>query len=596
MAYGQVEGLKGADFMSGKRPENTGDDAELKGLTGRLALLGYDSLSMLRKFFSAVSGGAMFLFASVREFFGIVAGGVTGLVRETKDSLRDRKERVQKLRDEAEAAKQGSRQEYIKAQVEYQGSRLFGEGGILYTAFNYIMPVLSIIFLIGVIRCGRGLEYGISVEMNGKQLGIIGSESDYENAEREVMQRIYYAGGDKPDGLSADFSLKVISGSDTVMNSVQLANAMLEASDEELTEAYGIYIDGEFVCAVNNRTIVQDALNDKLLNYNVTGNVKELSYKNKIEYIRGIFLKDSLMTPEDAAAMLTSSKYHKGVYIAQAGDTKASVCQKYNMDIETIENLNPGLGDNCRSGQMINVLEKENYLPVQYIREVETLSFLDYESIEVETSSLNVGSKSRIVKGERGEKKSVIEVTYVDGVERSRNIVSSEITKQPVMEQIGVGTYSARPASSDTKLYGTGEFGWPVNGGWISDPFMSDRNHKGLDIAADGGTEIYAAADGVVISAGWNAGGYGYVVMIAHADGYQTVYAHMSAVLVTEDQPVARGQLIGEVGTTGHSTGNHCHFEVRHLGICLDPASFLNTVDYAEDDKKKTQETEKNNE
>ncbi|MBR6243421.1 MAG: hypothetical protein IKQ90_08000, partial [Ruminococcus sp.] len=67
--------------MSGKRPENTGDDAELKGLTGRLALLGYDSLSMLRKFFSAVSGGAMFLFAAVREFFGIVAGGVTGLVR-----------------------------------------------------------------------------------------------------------------------------------------------------------------------------------------------------------------------------------------------------------------------------------------------------------------------------------------------------------------------------------------------------------------------------------------------------------------------------------------------------------------------------------
>ena len=156
--------------------------------------------------------------------------------------------------------------------------------------------------------------------------------------------------------------------------------------------------------------------------------------------------------------------------------------------------------------------------------------------------------------------------------------MASEITKQPVTEQIGIGTYTARPASTATMLYGTGEFGWPVDGGYISDPFLSDRNHKGLDIAADGGTDIYAAADGVVVSAGWNPGGYGYFVLIDHLNGYQTVYAHCSSLYASEGQTVSRGQLIAAVGTTGNSTGNHCHFEVRYLGVCYDPASYINTM------------------
>ena len=252
------------------------------------------------------------------------------------------------------------------------------------------------------------------------------------------------------------------------------------------------------------------------------------------------------------------------------------------MDLTQLENMNPNIEESCREGRMVNIMEHESYLPIQYVREIEMISFLDYETVKVETSALNVGVESVLVKGERGEKVSNVEITYVDGEEYSRKTLSAQITKEPVVEQIGVGTYSAMPASKDTKLYGTGEFSWPVDGGYISDPFGSDRNHKGLDIAADGGTDIYAAADGVVVSAGWNSGGYGYFVMIDHLTGYQTVYAHMSAVYATAGSEVMRGQLIGAVGTTGHSTGNHCHFEVRYMGVCTDPTMYLNTVDYGD--------------
>ena len=166
-------------------------------------------------------------------------------------------------------------------------------------------------------------------------------------------------------------------------------------------------------------------------------------------------------------------------------------------------------------------------------------------------------------------------MTYVDGTEESRKVLSTAITKLPVPEQIGIGTYSAQPASSRTKLSGSGQFGWPVNGGYISDHFGGERKHKGLDIAAPTGTEIYAAEGGTVYRAGYNPGGYGINVIIDHENGYRTLYGHCSDVVAYAGQVVEKGQLIAYVGSTGDSTGPHCHFEVRINNICQNPEDYL---------------------
>jgi murein DD-endopeptidase MepM/ murein hydrolase activator NlpD len=92
------------------------------------------------------------------------------------------------------------------------------------------------------------------------------------------------------------------------------------------------------------------------------------------------------------------------------------------------------------------------------------------------------------------------------------------------------------------------------------------RMHKGIDIAAPVGTPVLAAAPGVVVSAGWNSGGYGNLVEIQHPDGSLTLYAHNNRVLVRRGQQVAQGQQISEMGSTGRSTGPHCHFEVHAAG------------------------------
>lgn len=122
---------------------------------------------------------------------------------------------------------------------------------------------------------------------------------------------------------------------------------------------------------------------------------------------------------------------------------------------------------------------------------------------------------------------------------------------------------------------------WPVAGpissyyGYRTSPGgIGSTFHEGVDIAGDYGTPISATAAGIVTQAGW-VGGYGYLVEVKHADGIVTRYGHNSAVLVYEGQHVDQGSMIALMGSTGNSTGPHCHYEVRIHGEAVDPMYFL---------------------
>ena len=117
--------------------------------------------------------------------------------------------------------------------------------------------------------------------------------------------------------------------------------------------------------------------------------------------------------------------------------------------------------------------------------------------------------------------------------------------------------------------------------GTRTDPFRGGAaRHQGIDLAAAYGTPIYATADGVVTDAGYNNGGYGNLVKIDHGRGIETRYGHMSAILVRSGQRVVRGQQIGRMGSTGRSTGNHLHYEVRIDGRAVNPIPFMKSNDY----------------
>lgn len=100
------------------------------------------------------------------------------------------------------------------------------------------------------------------------------------------------------------------------------------------------------------------------------------------------------------------------------------------------------------------------------------------------------------------------------------------------------------------------------------------RFHAGLDMAAPTGSPVYATSPGAVLTAGW-CGGYGLCVTVDHGKGYVTLYGHLSAVMVQENQVIPAGQAIGRVGSTGRSTGPHLHYEIRKDGQPLDPLRHL---------------------
>ncbi len=114
-----------------------------------------------------------------------------------------------------------------------------------------------------------------------------------------------------------------------------------------------------------------------------------------------------------------------------------------------------------------------------------------------------------------------------------------------------------------------------------SDPFNHHAAmHPGIDLSGSYGTPIYATADGTVLRAGWNSGGYGNLVELDHGRGITTRYGHMSAILVSAGQHVTRGQQVGRMGSTGRSTGNHLHYEVRIDGRAVNPIPFMKSTDY----------------
>ena len=202
---------------------------------------------------------------------------------------------------------------------------------------------------------------------------------------------------------------------------------------------------------------------------------------------------------------------------------------------------------------------------------------LEEDKKQLDKVHADVDAKKKTVEAKAAERRALydkalaeqnrLEQEYNDLMETSNNIASM------IKNWEQSGTLGS--------VNGSGRFIWPIHGeitspyGWRTHPiFGTQIFHSGIDIAADYGDPILAADSGTVIYAGWM-GGYGNAVMIDHGGGLVTLYGHNTAVLVSEGQAVDKGQVIAHAGSTGYSTGPHCHFEVRLHGETVNPLSYL---------------------
>ena len=209
---------------------------------------------------------------------------------------------------------------------------------------------------------------------------------------------------------------------------------------------------------------------------------------------------------------------------------------------------------------------------------IETYSeIIPFDTVLVETDELYVGQSEIQVQGENGIADNEYEIAYVDGVEVSKTLISSNVISEPISCVKLVGTKSY-PSTAPT-----GSFMWPVLEKFtITSGFGVNREgldesgtyHKAIDIAAARGTPVYAADGGVVTFASYS-GTYGLIVKITHENGVETRYAHLDSIDVNVGDRVYKGQKIGNMGITGRVTGPHLHFEVRINGKPVNPRNYL---------------------
>ena len=289
---------------------------------------------------------------------------------------------------------------------------------------------------------------------------------------------------------------------------------------------YSVTIDGEFVGYTENKGDLQTRIND-YMKIGEGENVAFVQIDELPEY-KMCLLKKGIVTNDDEIFDKVKNSgvtYYKYYAIVEKEEEKLYV-SKFD-EAESIINQLKEKDSNNKDD--INIIEK-----------YET-SCADFTSVEDAVNKLYV--------------KKVVAKPKITSVAR---VSSSTANTSSTVVPLGI-TLSKPVSGTISSRYGRR---WGTM-------------HKGLDIAAPYGTPVKAAAAGTVTQAGWNSGGYGYLVVISHGNGVETYYGHCSSIATTKGAKVSAGQVISYVGSTGDSTGNHLHFEIRKNGVTQNPQNYL---------------------
>ena len=498
------------------------------------------------------------------------------LERELYAPVRAFRVRVLQLRKEYDSAKtQGD--EKVQSFFAATRKELWQETKkFLGTTINYVAPLGAAALLFVTITTVGGLSFGLKVEYNNKELGYIRSEADFEVAQTEMRKRIIYEDYIQPEDAVPRFTLAIVRDKD-ILSTNDLTDLLIESSGNELQEAYGLYIDNQFMGATSDGDGLLENLNARLEAYSTGAKDEKVSFVKDVQVREGLYPVSSIVDLNNIDSQLNQDEAEERIYTVQKGDAPTLIAQKYDMRYSDLKELNPNIETELFIGQEVLISRSVPFLGVQVTKTVTETEEIPYEIEQITDNSYNEGYTKISVKGETGEKEVTSQITYVDGVEVERVILDSRVTKEPVTQEVLVGgnkPLSYIPTSGGTS---NGGFIWPVggNGGYVSCGIWGYYNHTGVDIASQAGTPIYASAAGRVVVAQYWGGAYGHYVKIDHGNGLYTLYAHNSKLYVNVGDYVEQGQLIAAMGRTGRATGNHCHFEIISNGRYLDPLDYI---------------------
>lgn len=438
------------------------------------------------------------------------------------------------------------------------------------TLQRYAMPVLSIALFVAVVNITLGKDYVLRVSLDDKEIGTIRNYTVLENADKIISNKLVTTDDQK---WQPNTSIKITQlKEDEVIDERQLANNILRASDDNIMEASGLYVDGEFIGAVKNPEKLEEALDSLKAPYENGDENRKVSFVESVSVLDGIFFADTVVPDEELANLVVSEVSGAKYYTVVEGDSPWEIAMKNGITYNTLLSLNPNNDfSGLWPGDVVTVGASVPFLQVKYVETSTRQKEIPFKIQTEKNNSMALGTTKVTQKGENGINEELVESTYVDGVLQNEIVVQTTVIKEPVTQIVQNGTIYRGQAVEG----GSGRIIWPTNGK-VSRGFTGQypAYHNGIDIAAPIGTPIYAADSGVVTKAVYTNRGYGVYCVIEHG-GYQTLYGHCSQLFVSAGQQVQKGQHIAAMGSTGNSTGSHLHFEVKKGEYRYDPRGWL---------------------
>ena len=409
---------------------------------------------------------------------------------------------------------------------------------------------------------------------NGRTLGIVREQRDV----LEILEMV-------SEELSLEYGSSIVIDPETdiTFNPVISYGKDIDDADTVLkrftymgdiqAQAYGIVVDGERVATVESEKIAKDVL-EAIKEIYTKGKEDKYEYVGFAEDVKIEAYNTTLANVSSKSAALKKIKsggQQEVTYTVKTGDTLYGICDKLDVSLKELKKMNPKItetmtlhiGDKFVTQQEIPLITVET-IGVSVFAEA-----TDYKTVTKKSNNYYEGETVVIQAGKKGKVRVTARLTKQNGKTVAREDLSVETIKEPVNKVVVKGTKPVPPKK------GTGTFRKPVNAGVYAGYGMRwGRMHYGLDYAAPTGTPIYAADGGTVVSAGWS-GAYGYTIVIDHGANKKTLYAHCSRLFVSAGTKVYKGQHIAAVGSTGRSTGPHCHFEIFINGANVNPSYYV---------------------
>lgn len=449
--------------------------------------------------------------------------------------------------------------------------------GIIKRILGIAIPAITCAAVTLYIGSAATLDVAVRASFNGEVLGFVKSSDDIALAKSNVLECISEAtdGGYNPD-INIEYEL-VNTRNPEFLSSENVRDAIWSHYSDKFCEAYMLYIDGHQVAAHKSEAELSNLISN-------IENALFASGKSKfdgVEITSGISIekqlcqKSMLRSIDEINELINPLAQSDIQNEAPAEASSALITTKIGALTvaapEIIEDLSPSIDSIMADTFAPDLTLNYNFVDTETVSEV-----IPHTTQKIEDYNKFVGDDKLITEGSDGE----MSVTYKISYDASGNVTAREVISQTVITPatdtvIKVGARPIPPPGP------TGTFMWPCAAPkGISSPYGprviygKSEFHLGIDIPDVKGSPIYASDGGTVIWASYTPS-YGNSVRIAHANGYETLYAHLDTMVVKVGDVIRQGQLIATMGTTGVSYGTHLHFEVRINHETQDPEKYL---------------------